>query len=107
MEVKWAEQLKLLCVELGLQFFVYFTKNWLHTDWIDAWCDLGWSLDCEGWMNMNNSVESLFCLLMHSFLNVKKANALDMLVLILCKGFLSHFAVMWAQQGSGIYIPLS
>jgi len=44
---------------------------------------------------------------MHSFLNAKKANALDMLVLILCKGFLSHFTVMWAQQASGIYIPLS
>lgn len=107
MEVKWAEQLELLCVELGLQFFVYFMKNWLHADWIDAWCDLGWTLDCEGWTNMNNGVESLFCLLMHSFLNAKKANALDMLVLILCKGFLSHFTVMWAQQVSGIYVPLS
>jgi hypothetical protein len=58
-------------------------------------------------MNTNNSVESLFCLLMHSFLNVKKANALNMLVLTLHKGFLSHFVVMWAQQVSSIYILLS
>lgn len=56
---------------------------------------------------MNNCVKSLFHLLTHSFLNTKKANTLDTLALILCKGFLSHLAVMWAQQGSGIYVPLS
>jgi hypothetical protein len=52
-------------------------------------------------------MESLFHLLTHSFLNVKKANALDTLALILHKGFPSHFAVMWAQQVSGIYVLLS
>lgn len=107
MEAKWAEQLKLLHIKSGPQFFKYFTKNWLHTNWINAWRNLRQTLDHKGRTNTNNSVESLFRLLTHSFLNTKKANALNTLALILHKGFISHFMVMWAQQASSIYIPLS
>lgn len=107
MEEKWAKQLELLCIKSGPQFFNYFTTNWIHANWLDSWRNLGHTLDHEGQTNTNNGVESLFCLLICSFLNVKKVNSLNTLVLILWKAFFSHFEVMWVQQASGIYIPLS